>query len=80
MFHSIDNFNNGVYVARHVPIILSQVTFESLDYGHGMKPMTSTIVQAKNFKDSDAVSAAKGMHFSVKIMHVACFKTVFITL
>ena len=65
MFYSIDNFNSGVYLAHHEPIIFSQVTFESIDYGHGMKPMTSTMIEVKeNFKDNESSSASKGTHLN----------------
>lgn len=61
LFYSIDNFNAGVYVASHEPIIFSQVNIESFDYGHGMKPMTTTTIEAKEgFKDNESSSALKG--------------------
>lgn len=66
LFHSIDNFNCGAYVAQHrEPIILSQVSFESFDYGHGTKPMTSMMNEVKeNFKDSESASASKGTNLN----------------
>lgn len=66
LFYSIDNFNYGVYVPQHhEPIIFSQVSFESFDYGHGNKPMTSTMIEVKeNFKDSESASASKGTNLN----------------
>lgn len=56
LFYSVDNFCKEIIPPD--PIIFSQVPVESFDYGHGMKPMTSTTIPAK--KESDSKAPVKG--------------------
>lgn len=63
LFYSIDNFSSGVNVAPCEPIIFSQVSYESFDYGHGLKPMTSTTIEGKeSFQNNESSSSVKGTH------------------
>ncbi|GFT84162.1 YLP motif-containing protein 1 [Nephila pilipes] len=59
---SLDNFCKDINLIPPDPIIFSQVTIESFDYGHGLKPMTSAMIPAK--KESESKAAVKVFDYS----------------
>ncbi|PRD30930.1 UNVERIFIED_CONTAM: Ylpm1 [Trichonephila clavipes] len=57
-----NNFCKDINLIPSDPIIFSQVTVESFDYGHGTKSTTSTMVPAK--EDSESKAAVKVFDYS----------------
>ncbi|GBM57156.1 YLP motif-containing protein 1 [Araneus ventricosus] len=65
LFPKANNFCKELNLIPSDPIIFSQVPVESFDYGHGMKPMTSTTIPAK--KESDSKAPVKVFDYSHRV-------------